>query len=42
MLLRASLASTVTQLEYLAEQRGGEFSFDPREFNRRFPNLGQT
>ena len=42
MLLRASLASTVTQLEYLAEQRGVEFHFDPSEFNRRFPNLDQT
>ena len=42
MLLRAALASTVTQLEYLAEQRGVEFHFDPQEFNRRFPNLGQT
>ena len=42
MLLRASLASTVTQLEYLAEQRGVEFSFDAQEFNRRFPNLAQT
>ena len=42
MLLRASLASTVTQLEYLAEQRGVEFSFDAKEFNRRFPNLAQT
>ena len=42
MLLRASLASTVTQLEYLAKQRGVEFHFDPEEFNRRFPNLSQT
>ena len=42
MLLRAALASTVTQLEYLAEIRGVEFSFNPEEFNRRFPNLAQT
>ena len=42
MLLRASLASTITQLEYLAKQRGVEFSFDAAEFNRRFPNLAQT
>ena len=42
MLLRASLASTVTQLEYLAAKRGVEFHFDPEEFQNRFPNLAQT
>ena len=42
MLLRAALASTVAQLKYLAKVRGVEFEFSPQEFNRRFPNLGQT
>lgn len=42
MLLRASLASTVTQLRYLAQERGVEFSFDAAEIDRRFPNYSQT
>jgi hypothetical protein len=42
MLLRAALASTVTQLEYLAVEYGVDFQFDIEEFNRRFPNLAQT
>ena len=42
MLLRAALASTATQLEYLAEEYGVDFHFDIKEFNRRFPNLAQT